>query len=119
MWINVLDNRQAFQWTFADDFQRWNFNAEKPAKETRLVQRLRFDPNATFVAKSFLVDHEKNEQIAGSSECRVEFSEENLKYLQVNPTPLIQRPLTFQPTRAELEEKELGEKGLFLFAQRV
>ena len=119
MWIDIVEGRQTFQCVLTDKFQRWNFSSEKTSKENFLVKQIRFDPNLKFVAKSFLIDHDKTTEIVEPIECRVELTEDNLKYLQVNPTALIQRPTSFQPTRIDEEEKKLEKNALFLFSRHV
>ena len=59
----------------------------------------------------------KEKDIDRSIQCQVELSEENLKFIQINPNLLINRSLTLPSTRYEHEEKILEQKDIFLFSR--
>lgn len=120
IFIDLDDHRQSFRCSFATDFHRWNYSKEKSFKDNVDLRQIRFDPNVNLMRKEFFLDHDLVEVRSNDEpvECRVELTGENLKYLKLNPVPLIQRPLTFPSTPTDFEEKQLEKNGIFLFSRR-
>ena len=113
-------DEHSFQVDISDQFERFNYDQTKYPTQSVEVQYIRFKPNINLIGKQMLINHEKfdmktiENELNPFVECRIELSEQSLKFIQINPD----LSLTRETTKNELEEETLEKTGIFLFPRR-
>lgn len=116
----TTNDEHSFQVDIYEQIERFNYDQEKPHRQSLNVQHIRFHPNVNLIAKHLLIDHEKvdltklSNGIHALTDVRVELSEKSLKFIQINP----QSTFVKKPAKNELEEDALEKTGIFLFPRR-
>lgn len=128
IWTKIGNDEHGFHADISENFERFNYNQETYPKQSYNVQHIRFDLNKNLIKKQLFINHDKypsdkkekqtdreEEEVENhSTECRIELSEKTLKFIQTTNDSLLIK----KPTRYELEEDALEQRGIFLFPRR-
>jgi hypothetical protein len=124
--VRLTNDSQVFQCEINDQLTRFNYNDETRSKHIEHVHSLRFYPNTELIDRHLLINHDKFESIQNDDvqtsttiEYRIEFTDETLKFIEINPNLLIEQQSTLKTTNYELEEQTLESKGIFLLSSRA